>query len=408
VQVFYEGELSDFLNKRERDLGEEVRRQNEPYILNVNVDEYVEHLVDKYVLDIPELDRTDVFVEPGERMIPAEQFPFSSNVYRGKSYPRPVLTYHVPFSGDMQLLRYTPSTRIAWTMDMDVVGNALTFEIVVFTEDPAPVKQEGEQVLNRLEQQLGYLISDARNFNASLESNVRSLVEGRKADFLKRSSFVHALGVKVRKRDDLPDTFSVPPPERRKRISPKPVAKARSELEPTLDAAVYQEILQTIWDLGRTMERMPSTYADKDEETLRDHILLYLTPRFEGSSTGETFNKTGKTDILLRYDNSNVFIAECKFWSGSKALLGAIDQLLHYLTWRDSKASLVAFVANKDFSAVLDSIRETMPNHAQFVRHVADHGESWFEYRFSLPGDPGREVWLTLLAFHLPKPGKRD
>src|SRR6266511_2027827 len=371
MDVFYEGELSDFLANRERDLAEEVRRQDEPHILNVNVDQYVEHLVDRYLLDIPELHRTDVFVEPNERMIPAEKFPFSFNVYGGKSYPRPVLTYHVPFSGDMQLLRYTPSTRIAWTMDMVVVGNALTFEMIVFTDDPEPVKQEGENVLNRLEQQLGYLISDATNFNQSLESKVRSLVEGRKAEFLKRSSFVQALGVKVRKRDDLPDTLAVPAPEKRRRISPKPMAKARLELEPTLDETVYQEILQTIWDLGRTMERLPSTYADKDEETLRDHILLYLTPRFEGSSTGETFNKTGKTDILLRYENSNVYIAECKFWSGPKALLGAIDQLLRYLTWRDSKASLVAFVANKDFSAVLDSIRETMPNHPQFVRHVA-------------------------------------
>jgi hypothetical protein len=403
MRVFYEAEFSDFVASRERDLAEEVRRQDEFYILNVNVNDYVEYLFDRFVLDIPELLRTDVFVETGERMIAAEQFPYSFNVYRGKSYPRPVLTYHVPFSGDLELLRYTPSTRLAWSMDMDVVGNALTFERVVFTDDPAPVKREGEQVLNALEQQLGYLISDAKNFNESLESKARSLVEGRKAEFLKRSSFVQALGVRVRKRDDLPDTFAVPPPEKRKRISPKPTVNARLAPEPTLDETVYQEILQTIWDLGRTMERLPSTYADKEEETLRDHILLYLTPRFEGSSTGETFNKTGKTDILLRYENSNVYIAECKFWNGPKALLGAIDQLLHYLTWRDSKASLVAFVANKDFSAVLDSIRETMPNHPQFVSHVADHDESWFEYRFSLPGDPGREIRLTVQAFHLPK-----
>lgn len=101
-------------------------------------------------------------------------------------------------------------------------------------------------------------------------------MEGRKTEFLKRSSFAQALGVPVRKRDDLPDTFSVPPPEKRKRISPKPMARARLALEPTLNETVYQEILQTIWDLGRTMERLPSTYADKDEETLRDHILLYL------------------------------------------------------------------------------------------------------------------------------------
>jgi hypothetical protein len=279
MRVFFEAEFSDFLAKRERDLGEEVRRQEESYIINVNVEEYVEHLVDRYVLDIPKLHRTDVFVETGERMIPAEQFPYSFYVHRGKSYPRPVLTYHVPFSGDIQLLRYTPSTRLAWSMDMDVVGNALTFEIVVFTEDPAPVKQQEEQILNGLEQQLGFLTSDAKTFNDSLESKIRSLVEGRRTEFLKRSSFVQALGVKVKKRDDLPDTFAVPPPEKRKRISPKPVAKARLEPEPTLDETVYQEILQTIWDLGRTMERLPSTYADKDEERPCATTYSSISPR---------------------------------------------------------------------------------------------------------------------------------
>lgn len=149
-------------------------------------------------------------------------------------------------------------------------------------------------------------------------------------------------------------------------------------------------------------ETLKCTHAAKDEETLRDHILLYLTPRFEGTSTGETFNKSGKTDILLRFEASNVFIAECKSWSGAKGLLTAIDQLLSYLTWRDSKAALVLFVRNKDFSAVLETIKEVVPTHSQFVRHVRDVDESWFEYRLGLPGDPGREVWLSILAFHLP------
>lgn len=87
MRVFHEAELSDFLTGRERDPANEVRRQDEPYVLNVNVDEYVEHLVSRYVLDIPELHRTDVFVEPGEKMIPAEQFPFTFNVLQGKELP---------------------------------------------------------------------------------------------------------------------------------------------------------------------------------------------------------------------------------------------------------------------------------------------------------------------------------
>lgn len=95
---------------------------------------------------------------------------------------------------------------------------------------------------------------------------------------------------------------------------------------------------------------MPSIYKDKGEEDLRDHIIMTLDPNFEyGSVTGETFNKTGKTDIQLRHDSSVVFIAECKFWTGEKGFLRTIDQLLNYLTWRDTKTSVIMFVRQKDF-----------------------------------------------------------
>src|SRR6202011_2096597 len=81
--------------------------------------------------------------------------------------------------------------------------------------------------------------------------------------------------------------------------------------EPTLDDAIYNDILQVIQDTGTMFERLPSTYADKDEESLRDHLIMNLEPRFElASTTGETFNKSGKTDILMRYDKKNIFVAE--------------------------------------------------------------------------------------------------
>lgn len=40
---------------------------------------------------------------------------------------------------------------------------------------------------------------------------------------------------------------------------------------------------------------------------------MQLTAHFEwASTTGETFNKAGKTDFLISYENTNVFVAECK------------------------------------------------------------------------------------------------
>ena len=60
-------------------------------------------------------------------------------------------------------------------------------------------------------------------------------------------------------------------------------------------------------------------------------------------ATGETFNYGGKTDILIRYQGNNIFIGECKFWKGPKSYLETIDQILRYVTWRDTKVAIFVF-----------------------------------------------------------------
>jgi hypothetical protein len=129
-----------------------------------------------------------------------------------------------------------------------------------------------------------------------------------------------------------------------------------------------------------------------------------LNGRFEGAATGETFNYEGKTDILVRVDGRNIFIAECKFWSGPKAYLETIDQLLGYLSWRDTKTCVAIFNRNKDFSNVLKSIRETTETHPNKKKCPDVLGETRFRYTFSNPNDANRELVLTVMAFDIPHP----
>jgi hypothetical protein len=105
----------------------------------------------------------------------------------------------------------------------------------------------------------------------------------------------------------------------------------------------------------------------------------------------------------MRHQGKNIFVAECKFWRGPKAHLEAIDQLLSYLTWRDSKTALICFVDNKEMISVLNTIKECTSQHRCFVRFENMQDESWFNFEFHLPGDHGRRVFLAILGFHLPK-----
>src|SRR5262249_42656254 len=194
---------------------------------------------------------------------------------------------------------------------------------------------------------------------------------------------------------DVPTTFAVPPPKKKVLVSKPPASSAPFAPEPALDESVYHEILKIIHDTGVEIERHPSIYQGKDEEALRDNRLMVLSPHFS-SVTGETFNKAGKTDILIRHEGKNVFVAECGIWKGSKHFLGKIDQLLSYLTWRDSKTALVGFVRNKEFSMVLQNIKDTMPTHPCFVKDDGARSEAWFNYEFTLKDDPSRSVRLAV------------
>jgi hypothetical protein len=170
-----------------------------------------------------------------------------------------------------------------------------------------------------------------------------------------------------------------------------------------LSKSDYEEILDIMKNMTRVMELSPHAFQEMDEEALRSHFLVQLNGAYEGDATGETFNFQGKTDILIRKDGKNVFVAECKFWKGEIAFLDTIDQLVKtYLSWRDTKTAVVVFNRNAGFSAVLAKIAGITPKHPQFKRDLGKSDESTFRYVFAQPNDANREIVLTVMAFDIP------
>lgn len=277
------------------------------------------------------------------------------------------------------------------------------YDVFDFHNNPGIITNAKDRLVTYANVALANLNTDLGHFQVEFRTEAQKAVTAARTKHLQHADLLSALNVPIRRSSNVPSTFSVPVTAP-KRITVRPTASPGPyQPEPALDEGTYQDILQIIHDTGKTMERLPSTYSGKDEETLRDHLLLVLQPKFEGSATGETFNKTGKTDILLRYENHNVFVAECKFWGGAKQHHETIDQLLRYLTWRDSKTAIIYFVDTKAMIAPLASIEESTPKHPCFVASLGKREESWFRYDFHLPGDHGRRVHVAILCFHLPK-----
>ena len=119
------------------------------------------------------------------------------------------------------------------------------------------------------------------------------------------------------------------------------------------------------------MEKTARTFSKLYEEELRDVILSSLNTHYRGSATGETFNKRGKSDIHIPFDNKSTYIGECKIWTGKGLFLDAINQLFSYMRWRDTKTSLIIFnKKNKDFFKILETVENILSEHVLCIGKI--------------------------------------
>jgi hypothetical protein len=411
ISIFAQKRLSDYLEQRKSSVIDSIQNEDEDYLLKVNEDDYVEYKLSLAYVDPLEIYDNAVYCSSSEKNISPEKmcqhsptFAFVPDVLKQSSYKKQVLKFHVPFSGSADLIRCAPGL-ITWTIEIELSDQEFCFEIINFSDNAESIKQEKNANLKNIMQQLQNVNSEIKQYNIRLESEIKQIFNTRKKRILENNSVLASLEIPIKKADNVSSTFAIPTPKTRKKIVvSKPIVKEKNfKPEPTLDEKAYYEILKLIDDVGKQFERYPSLYKNKEEEHLRDHFLMILEPNFEGSATGETFNKKGKTDILLRYEGKNAFIAECKFWKGKESFLKAISQLLGYLTWRDSKAAVIMFVRNKDFTTILETAKSSIGEHSNYLNYVGDNDETWSNYIFHLNDDRNRKVYLAVMFYHLPK-----
>jgi hypothetical protein len=403
---FYEQDVDSLFNSNRGQIEDRINSESEDYILNVGEEQYIQALESQFNIDFPTIDTENVHADNYETEIPGSRFPGDFFVNPSKSYRKEIIVFHIPYTGNINVLKFRPNSfaRLSPKVTIDPSEQCILIEIINFSNDAEAIKRTYDDSLRHILSNYGSLKSNFDSFNSGLNSFIASTLRNRKEQIQRSRQFLSSLGVPLKKKSTTPETFAIPKPRLREKIIVKPVVHSKGfQPEPTLDEENYSKILKIINDVGKNFERLPSVYKDKEEEHLRDHILLTLDPNFEfGSASGETFNKSGKTDIQLRYDSSVVFIAECKIWRGEKKFIEGIDQLLKYLTWRDSKTAYIVFVPNKDFSSVLHQINGLVMGHGNYIKSLSAGSDTWFNFIFNLPADSNKEIKLTVLLYHIP------
>lgn len=398
--LFHKHELNLVIEHQRSALTSEIDRMTDERLLNTDLSELQEYFVGKLSIDLPVLGEPQI--DTGRTKIKVGRYGgFDYGHGEGIEVDAQSFTLEIPFEGDKELFFCRGNTYNFNPPRGSVREGLLTTTIVERSPNPEQLNQQFDRFINDVETHLEWLKPLVRSWNIEIRPLVEQLVEARRTRFEQANSVASGLKFNLKSRTDRAASFSAP--VQKKKIAPAlPPAKPGKPAEPTLSPDAYRDILDTLQQMSEVMERSPHAYKGMDEETLRFQFLVPLNARFEGEARGEVFNYGGKTDILITYRGKNIFVAECKIWTGPSALAEAVDQLLGYLCWRDTKAALLIFNRNKSFSNVLSQIETVLCAHPQFLSNEGKRGETEFAFTFGHPSDPERRVSLTVLAFDTP------
>ena len=383
---------------QKKQLANEVASMEGNRLLNTSVDDLCDYFEEKYRVNVPSLRESDIVADQKEIKIDV-----SRDRSRSSNIPGTAIEITVPFDGDAEAFNIQPTTFSSCPPTADVSGSRLIIRIQGTNLKADQVRAEIDRTVAEINSSLDTLRNNAAGLNDQLRNLALNAIDRRRNKLLSDQNLVSALGFPLKERKDAPKTYVSPVVRRKIRPTLPPASTAPFEPEPTLSDDDYEHILGVIQSMAHVMERSPSAFSSMGEESLRSHFLVQLNGHYEGQATGETFNYEGKTDILIRAQDKNIFIGECKYWGGPKILADTLDQILGYSCWRDTKVAVIMFNRRKNFSKVLEAIPETVKKHPSYKRSVGKLSETNFRYIFSNRDDPNREMVLSILAFDVPE-----
>jgi hypothetical protein len=391
---------------------EEIKALDNDYVLKVSPTELELYFVEKVCISplIFHKDKRYIKNQGSAQLIEVSDDSPRGGFFGAPEYIRGTqVDIVIPFEGDPLLWRIRPS-KFGATGEypkIEIQDNEVIISIV-FADDTV----EADELRNKLDNRINSLAGAVDDLRKDVDSH-NNLAPNKVRDALSRKrkvaqsviGAIGALGIPMKKVDREP-AFAIPIERRESPARSPKVATGEYKLEPFLDEEEYKYILEVLKSMSLVIERNPVSFASLDENAIRDHFLIQLNGHYKGTATGETFNASGKTDILIRAEDRNVFIAECKFWYGSKAFDEAINQLLGYLTWRDSKCALLIFNRTKHSTSVCQKMHEVISARSEHRKTMFHQPDGDSRYILVKESDPGREIFVTTQLYDIP--GKND
>ncbi|MHB8059647.1 MAG: hypothetical protein ACYDHO_02285 [Gaiellaceae bacterium] len=406
--LFRKGSLGSALEAQTQRMREAVESEPEESLKQADAGEWAAALYDHFAVRCPSLKTSEITRDPPQDIeIDVSSDPsryFSAYSDYARRYPGYRITIHIPFDGDENVFYLKPSTFTTTYPRGHIKGSDLLLTLEYAQDTKPNIDGEVQSFVGRVNQYLDWARTEIDSFNSSLEQRAMQAIEARRRRIEERDAHLATSGIPVR-RSGSTKTY-IPDVLIRRPAPSLPRAKIDGEpprLEPVLREDVFEHILEVIRRQMAQIEKSPGAFALMGEEDRRHIILSMLNTHYKGLASAEAFNNKGHTDILIRHEDKNLFICECKFWSGQEGFTGTIDQLFGYAGWRDTKLAIVMFVREKALTALLKKARAALGRHPQFVSWKDSASETELRATIRWPGDNERLADLNVFFIHTPQ-----
>lgn len=415
MELFAKQEAQKYFANRTHDMCDSIARMSDEKILGADIDEWVLYYFDSYKLQpitvyldnaTPNLDETTI---EQNNMFYSRNDPYEPRTYKIPGYK---ITFDIPFEGERDLFFLKPSRWIMLRFDVDsIIGSSgeelgkIIFVQKFFKQDMSNISEDfvsnalSAGFKNHLEM-INNVNTEVNHYNSHLQESVKKALEARKSKSIDFVKIGELLKIPLKLYPNAPSTIPVP---LKKVIQSKPKMPTirTQENAYTISEEDYIKIKQIVSLAGTSMEKTARTYSKFEEEELRDVIISHLNTHYQGTATGETFNRIGKTDIHIPLENKSAFIAECKIWHGEKQLQSALNQLFSYTTWRDVRTSLIIFnKQNRNFKSILGTIQAFLDN-CQICRNKQSLNTNEWQCKFIKSADSTEIVDVHIIIFDL-------
>ncbi len=404
MQPFHDYRLRDVLEDKRAEIRKKIDGMSNEVIMANDLEILAENIYQEFFIE-----PVTVFEEDfGRRRIVQKKIikyiePFLRD-YNGHEYVEldGVATYfYYPYQGDMNLFKCRASTfSVSGYPDIDLSSES----ICLCVERPVAemnssnagdvLLKSAAQSLETIKTGLSWANNEVAGFNNSLKDFAMPLLRKKRETVETFYNVAKMLEVPIEKK-----SYSETHIPLQRRIVP--IAQ-HYETAPyyCISDNDYRDILLTLKHTVSTYERTPGSYLSLHEEDLRNTLLATLNGTYLGDATGETFRNKGKTDICIERENRAAFVAECKMWTGPKAITEAVKQLDGYLTWRDCKTALIYFVRKKNFFKILQTAEETLRSF-EGMKNVSVVDKNEFDCLFLSAVNLGQQVKMRVMFFNL-------